>query len=279
MGYASILVHVENGSASSDARLRLAASLARRFDAALIGVAAGAVPMPTVDTFGGGVFIGEIIAEEEKQLRAELVAAGEHFRANPAVQGLTLEWRSVVDLPAEALVRESRSADMIVVGRDPDPGRTGVHRSADPGEVIMGAGRPVLVVPPGTETLEARNVVVGWKDSREARRAIWDAAPFLRAAEAVHVVEIADEEENEVATARVAEVVDHLARHKIAARGEVRAQRQSSAAGELILCAEQRDADLIVLGGYGHPRLREWMFGGVTRELLKNSPKCCLLSH
>ena len=279
MSYASILVHIEGGSPSSEPRLRLAASLARRFNAALMGVAAGAVQMPPVDAFGGAVFIGDIMAEEEKQILAELAAAEEKFRADPATQGLTLDWRSAVDLPTQVLTRESRSADLIVMGNEFDFLRSGVYRSADPGEVIMGAGRPVLVVPPGTETLKAENVVLGWKDSREARRAMWDAGPLLKAAQSVHVVEITSEEESRPATERIDDVVRHLGRHGVKAQGEVRTQRKGSPAEELVLFAEQRDADLIVVGGYGYARLREWIFGGVTRDLLKSSPKCCLFSH
>jgi nucleotide-binding universal stress UspA family protein len=74
-------------------------------------------------------------------------------------------------------------------------------------------------------------------------------------------------------------VVDHLSRHGVAARAEVRTQRERSVADELILVAEVQGADLIVAGGYGHARLREWAFGGVTRDLLRHSPKCCLLTH
>ena len=121
--------------------------------------------------------------------------------------------------------------------------------------------------------------MVAWKDTREARRAVWDASPFLRMAEAVHVIAVVDAEELNAATVGVSDVVRHLERHGIKARAEVRTQREASPADELILVAEQRGADLIVAGAYGHARVREWVLGGVTRDLLTHCPKCCLLSH
>jgi nucleotide-binding universal stress UspA family protein len=279
MSYASILVHVESDSTSSDARLNLAVSLASRFHAVLIGVAAEAVQPPPADGMGGALLVGDIIVAEEEQIHADLDAAERMFRSHPGVQDLETDWRSAIGMPVEMLARESRSADLIVIGRDLDRLSAGSYRTVDPGELVMAAGRPVLVVPPGAETLSARHVIVGWKDAREARRALWDASPFLREAEEVHVIELAAEADLDAATDRVTDVVRHLERHAVKAHGEVRTQREASAAGELILVAEQHGADLIVAGAYGHTRLREWIFGGVSRDLLRNSPKCCLLSH
>jgi nucleotide-binding universal stress UspA family protein len=127
--------------------------------------------------------------------------------------------------------------------------------------------------------LAARHIVVGWKDTREARRAIWDALPFLKRAEAVHVTEVASGSELNEAARRAADIVAHLERHQVRASAEVRTRREASAADELILVAQQHAADLIVVGGYGHARAREWIFGGVTRGLLTRSPMCCLFSH
>jgi nucleotide-binding universal stress UspA family protein len=279
MSYASMLVHVENDSTSSDARLDLAVALAHRFNATLIGVAAEAVRPPPVDGMGGAFLAGDIMVAEEEQIRADLQSAEERFRSHPGMQDLASEWRSAMGRPVEVLGRESRAADLVIVGRDLDRLRAGSYRSVDPGEIVMSAGRPVLVVPPGADTLSARHTTVGWKDAREARRAVWDASPFLRAAESVHVVELVGEGEFDAATNRVSDVVRHLERHQVKAHGEVRTRREASAADELILTAEQRGADLIVAGGYGHARLREWIFGGVTRDLLRHCPKCCLLSH
>ena len=277
--YASLLVHVEAGSAASDGRVALAVDLARRFGATLVGMAAEAPQPPPVDVYGGVAFVGEMIEAEEEQVRSDLQAARDRFGALCDATELVTEWRSAVDMPAQALAREARSSDLIVIGRDLSRLREGIHRSADPGDLLMQAGRPLLVVPPGADGVVAERIVVAWKDAREARRAVWDALPFLTRASSVHVVEIADEDDLEAAASRVGDVAAHLRRHGVAAEAETRTRREVSHADELILVAEQNEADLIVAGGYGHARLREWVFGGVTAGLLRHCPKCCLLSH
>jgi nucleotide-binding universal stress UspA family protein len=135
-------------------------------------------------------------------------------------------------------------------------------------------------VPPGTSHIFARHIVVGWKDTREARRAVVDAMPVLVAAESIRVIEVVDNgEEIESAAARVDDVVDFLRGHHVTAVGSAVPCRQPTPADELILAAEQMGADLLITGGYGHARLREWVFGGVTSDLLKRCPMCCLMSH
>jgi nucleotide-binding universal stress UspA family protein len=282
MTFASILVNVETDSPSSDARTALAASLARRFKARLIGVAAAAVrSIPVVDPTGAAMVDAEILQAEQDRLVADLQAAGAAFLARPEISGIDCEWRSVVYMPGEAVAREARAADLLVIGRDEERVGRGAYRSVDPGEVVLGAGRPVLVVPPGARELRARHIVVGWKDAREARRAVADALPFLIEAETVEVVAVAGDDEADAATRQANDVVHFLDRHRGrgGAKAHVTREREAAAAAVLIMAAQQNDADLIVAGGYGHARLTEWVFGGVTRELLRRCPVCCLLSH
>jgi nucleotide-binding universal stress UspA family protein len=283
MTFRSILVHVEAESAAADKRIRLAAGLARRFEATLIGAAACTLrPLPVGDPYAGAYMDAQITQEEEDQVEADLLAARGAFARHPACEPVLTEWRAAMDLPADFIARQARAADLIVIGRDLDRQKLGPTQFPDPGDVLMRAGRPVLVVPPETEALEAKHVIVAWKDTREARRAVRDALPFLVRAETVLVVDIVEDDEggeDDEAEKRIADVVAYLARHEVDARGEVRFRRERSVADELILVAEQRDADLIVSGGYGHSRMREWVLGGVTRDLLQHSPKGCLLSH
>jgi nucleotide-binding universal stress UspA family protein len=144
----------------------------------------------------------------------------------------------------------------------------------------MQAGRPVLVVPPGVSVLHGRRVLVAWKDTREARRAVADALPLLTQAEEALVLEVVrDDDEREQARRRVDDVVAFLVRHGAATRGDVLESRGRVVADDLLLATERQGADLVVAGGYGHARLREWAFGGVTRDLLARCPKCCLLSR
>jgi len=280
MDYRALLVHIEPDSTSSDARLHLAASLAKRFSATLIGCSAAAIhPVPVGDPYSGAFIDGRLIEAEQEQIEASLEKAKDAFSREPACQDLLTEWRSGVAMPADFIAQEARAADLIVIGRDLERIRLGAYRSADPGDVLMRAGRPLLVVPPGLSDVEAKRVVVGWKDARESRRAVWDALPLLKRAEAVHVVGVVEKDGPGLDSTRLADVVAFLSRHDVNARADVRGLREASVTDELILAAETEGADLIVVGGYGHARVREWVFGGITRYLLHRSPKCCLLSH
>ena len=279
MTYTSVLVHVEADSPSSDARVELAAGLAERFACLLIGVAAGEPAPVPVDAYGGGAVVADLLIQDEEQIKRELSGAEEQFRKIAGARGVAVEWRSAMAMPAEFIALEARSADLVIVGQEPARAQAGLYRAADPGDVLMVAGRPVLVVPPGARSLQADNVLIAWKDSREARRAVCDALPLLAKAKNVKLLEVAAEGDLESAAARVARVASFLERHGIKAQADVPTRRERSDADELIRFAEQHRADLIVAGGYGHARLREWVFGGVTRDLLKRSPKCCLLSH
>lgn len=283
--YKTLLVHAEE--AGADARLRLAATLADRFDAMLIGLAAGEAAPPVLsDPMGAdGELIAEVLKIGREEVGVELAAAEQRFLtlAQDRPDRRTA-WHAVFDYPAAALAREARVTDLLIIGRDRERLRRGVFRSAEPGDVLMQAGRPVLVVPPGMHEVAARQVVLAWKDTREARRAASDAMPFLRQAEHVLVLEIcakgSGQNELEQARKHVNDVAAWLERHGVVhVTPEAVALGEDTATDQILLAAEQRRADLVVAGGYGHARMREWVFGGVTRGLLHHCPKCCLLSH
>ncbi|GAA0598530.1 universal stress protein [Craurococcus roseus] len=282
MGYAALMVHVEPDDAA-EPRIRLAADLADRFEAALIGFA-GATVMPppvTAPVLGPGVAV-EVLEAEQRRVEAGLRAAHERFRTIAERDGRRTGWRSFLDHPAAALAREARAADLLIGGRGGGAFGLGRDQTVDAGDLLMRAGRPVLVVPPGVAVLEARRVLVAWKDTREARRAVADALPLLADAEEVLVVEAVPDEagDREAATRRTGDVAALLERHGATARGETLESHAGRAVADALLrAAERHGADLVVAGGYGHARLREWAFGGVTRDLLARCPVCCLLSH
>jgi nucleotide-binding universal stress UspA family protein len=223
----------------------------------------------------------EVLEAEQQRVEAGLRAAHDRFREIAEKEGRRTGWRSFVDHPADALAREARAADLLILGRHREGFWQEPYWAVDAGDVLMRAGRPVLVVPPGVSTLEGRRVLVAWKETREARRAVADALPLLVRAEEVLVIEVVsgDADEVEQARRRVGDVAALLARHGATARGDTAELRGRAVADELLLAAERHGADLIVAGGYGHARLRELAFGGVTRDLLARCPKCCLLSH
>ncbi|USQ74125.1 universal stress protein (plasmid) [Roseomonas mucosa] len=276
--YRSIMVHVPIGP-GGDAHVALAADLADRCNARLTGIAAGCLRMPLA-TADGGAALAQIVASGEEDLQEALHAAAGRFRAglSPAMQDAA--WRAFAEPPALALTREACGADLLVLGRREDSATARFHCSADAGDLLMGAGRPVLVVPPQIRRLEARRAVVAWTDTRESRRAVADAVPLLQQCENVRVLEICGHADAAAPAARrTREVAGYLRQHGIKAAGDALQLGEATIADQLLAALELVDGDLIVAGGYGHTRLREWIFGGVTQALIRRAPCCCLLSR
>jgi nucleotide-binding universal stress UspA family protein len=273
MSYATLIVYV-NVDRASKALVSVAADLARKFSAKLIGLSALAIVPPVV---AEGVVIVDHASELEiAQMRKSLAETGKKFRATAGAKCET-EWRSALEIPTDTLICEARCADLIII----EKGARSIdfHRAPDPGTAIMGAGRPFLVVPSGVKTLTAEHIMIGWKDTREARRTIQDALPFLRQAKRVTVIEICESDQKEAARHQVDDVVLYLARHKVGAEGRIETKLMGSGAHQIVEFAEDEGADLLVTGAYGHSRLNEGVFGGMTHDLLAFSPICCLMSH
>jgi len=278
MNSGSFIVHADRDE-ESDGRIKVACNLAERFDARLIGLAAAMIDLPVIDPMGYAPIDAEVIASERDILESDLNLAAERFRRLTEASKNKTEFRSSLEFPADLLCRQARCGDLLIIGRGEVEKSTGPQRALDPGDVLMQAGRPVLVVPPGIDKLVLDHVVIAWKDARECRRAVADALPFLQQAQAVSIVDLCTEDELDQSNGAIADVIAFLGRHGIAAKGEAIALGRSDPATHIIELAKTRGADLIVAGAYGHARLREWVFGGVTYELIKRSPICCLLSH
>jgi nucleotide-binding universal stress UspA family protein len=267
-------VHVD---ADADTRLNVAVGLAQRHDAMLIGIAAGMWQLPialAAPDLGG--MSAEFIEASREQLHADLQRAGARFSGATERTGLKTDWRAVEDFPHAAICTAANAADLIVVG-SLDPYELGSeYRSLNPGDVLMGAGRPLLVIPETIGELKARNIVAAWKNTREARRALADALPLLVGAESVALAHVKEESDD---ADTIKDAKSFLSRHGIEARVEIRELKASDVQDELLRFAEACGADLIVSGAYGRSQLREWVFGGVTRGLLKQQSVACQLSH
>lgn len=270
--FATILVHAQPGTASSH-RVEAASRLARDLGATLIGLGAETFTLPPATDSYMGYAAGEWLAQSEAQIISDLAAAESAFRRDAA--GADIEWRTAQDYPREALKGLAHAADLIVVS---PRGALGDSWTADPADVVMGSGRPVLLVPEGRNHLRGKAVVFAWKDSREARRALTDSLPFLQRAEDVMVTVVHGPDET-VEEQQLADVVANLKRHGVRARALVTSARPDDVPDELQKVAKLNQADLIVAGAYGHSRLREWAFGGVTRAFMHH-PECFVLfSH
>ena len=281
MSQSTLLVHLELGQ-QKPAFLKLAGELASHLEARVIGIAA-CQPMQII--YGdGSYYTGDIIEQDRVEIEREVRQAETDFRAAFRLQSNAIEWRSIVTLEplADALAREARSADLVITGPGPGPSVDGTRRVSI-GAFILQAGRPVLLVPEtftpdGSAIAAIDRVIVGWKDTRETRRAIMDALPMLKRAVHVTVAEVAAKDDMPGARARVADVGRWLACHGIAAE-TLAALSTGDDAAQLTQIADERDAGLLVAGAYGHSRLREWAFGGVTHDLLLRGNRCALMSH
>ncbi|SFI13401.1 Nucleotide-binding universal stress protein, UspA family [Bosea sp. OK403] len=268
--YASLMVPVHLGG-NAEGPIKLAASLADRFASRLIGVAAAEIVVPY---YGDSISAADaLLLQNAEQTAGEEVARAEALFRRTVGCSSAIEWRSSLSEPRGFILSQSRAADLLVLGRQgvDDQGRMAVAAN----DLVMDLGRPILLVPPQVESLSAKHVVVAWKDTREARRAVWDALPFLVRAELVYVASVGPEANEQ----GIADVCSHLSQHHVAARPISRSGDIASETHEIIDIAQQQGADLIVAGAYGHSRMREWLFGGMSRDLLDTVPLCCLMSH
>ncbi|RUX28860.1 universal stress protein [Mesorhizobium sp. M7A.F.Ca.US.011.01.1.1] len=262
MSYKSIIVNLAI-DAAPEPIVRVGIELAERFGAHLIGLAAADVP-PLVATGDGMVYEGEVMQIQRTEIEKRLAELRDVFESLvPA--SITTEWEQAVCSPTRLLSAEAAAADLIVTGGvDGD----NVFRAVDIGSLALGTGRPVLVTASNIEHIRAKTMLVAWKDTREARRAIADALPFLGKANEVVVATI-DTSRDESIRDSLADVAVFLEHHGIKAQTEL---ITGEADGDRLLTfARSIHADLIVSGAYGHSRLREWAFGGVTRTLIEES--------
>lgn len=202
-----------------------------------------------------------------KDLEDRMEQVHQEFRAVAAGR-VELEWRAEMSAPTEAIVEAARAADLIFMAAAEGAHSGDSYRAADPAGVTLRAGRPVLIPGSAAEPIASGKIVICWKDTREARRAVADAIPLLSLAKDVTVVSVSSEPNTSLRKSH-ADVVSYLAHHNVRARSHI-----SKSADEtigLLQFVDQSGADLIVSGAYGHSRLRELVFGGITRFLLDES--------
>jgi nucleotide-binding universal stress UspA family protein len=275
MTYKTIMVHLNPGHSNAGV-LQTAGDLAQRFEAAVIGIVAR---QPTPMIYPPEYQIGDFFQIDRDEIDRELQEAESAFRS--ALQGrvAVLEWRSSVILEsvADFVAREARSADLIVTCACA-PNQLGAKEARGVGSLVMQAGRPIFLVSKGAHRLATDNIILAWKDTREARRAATDALPFLKMAKQVSIVEVAADADRSDATLRLANIANWLTRHGVISEGFV-VPSKGEDAGALSAFAHKQKADLLVAGAYGHSRLREWALGGVTRDLLTQARFSTLLSH
>jgi nucleotide-binding universal stress UspA family protein len=270
MAYKDLLVHIDSSSQCS-ARLALAVMLARRFGAHLTGIYV--MPTLAISPFIADQFPTAMLENGHAkiaQLRDEAMAS---FAAASQPLGSEAEWRETRGELVDVVRLAARNADLAILGQA-DPSADG---SDLPAQVVLGSGRPALLVPyAGTFANVGGRVLVAWNGSAQAARAVNDALPFLQSAERVTVVTVSPggnvTEDGDIAR--------HLARHGVQAEiSQITAERHGGVGDLLLSRASDERADLIVMGAYGHSRLRELVLGGVSRALLAHMTVPVLMAH
>lgn len=277
MSYATVMVSLALDQ-PNEARLEAACRIAERFDAGIVGIAAAQFSPPLY--FTSGEQAQNLIDEGRAAVKNRMAELEAQFRGATKNRAKSIEWRSALDFPARYMLQQARCADIIVSGGDSDVFSDPFVRTG-PKDLVMQAGRPLLVVPDTVTGLDPSSMLVAWKDTAEARRAIADALPLLRKAKDVTVAEIVEGDDSRPeALSRVRDVVAWLSRHGIVARELVPEKNGGrDAPAQLDRIAADVGSGVIVAGAYGHSRLRELVLGGMTRHLLTQTARCVLLSH
>lgn len=261
MSYESILVNIDIDGPVVPI-VMAAIDLAQRHEAKLIGHCAADTPLPE----DGSLFMSTWQRMRDGiETRLKDIHAGFERLTSGSV---TTEWRQHLRNPTHALVEASRSADLIVMAASDGAATGDDYRVADPARVILHAGRPVLTTGDQFERIRAEKIIVAWKDTREARRAVADAVPLLATAREVIVTEVAAEPDQWIRDG-LNDTIAFLATHSV--KAEPKLIKSPDEYIELFSLASTSGADLVVSGAYGHSRLREWAFGGMTRSLLNET--------
>jgi len=282
MGYKTILVHC-NDKRRIRTLLAPVLRLAEATEAHLIGLSV-VPPVAVIPTGVPGAPDTMVVDQHRKALRAEIPEMKAIFASAALGRGCVAEWReddAGAGAVADRVLQYARAVDLVAVSQD-DPDWPGSGHLDVAERLVMESGRPVLVVPnAGTFESVGRRALVAWNARREAARAVFDALPILKRASAVRVVRVNPQSERDKALdIPAADICDALARHGVSCQATEQVVPRGAGVGEtLVACARDFGADLMVMGCYGHARLRELVFGGASRHVLSHMALPVLMSH
>jgi nucleotide-binding universal stress UspA family protein len=280
MSYKTILLHLDDAPRREE-RLTLAFEMAERFDAHLVGLYVPAMPLlPPYALAEAGPAAVEI---EARRRAAEAGSAEAVFRAaSSRHRAVKCEWRRGHGDPVTAICVSARYADVVIAGQ-PEPKGDGASRqpAGFAGDLVLATGRPVVFVPyAGRFPSVGKRVLVAWNAGREAARALRDALPLLRGATQVDVVAF-DPGRGGAPHGDVpgADIGLFLARHGVKVTVSQQSGTSMDVGAQILSRAADLSSDLIVMGAYGHSRMREQILGGATRTLLEAMTVPVLMSH
>ena len=258
--------------------LDCAIPLATRFQSHLIGIHAEALPVPYTSATGFPDTEFLQVSADMSRERAETLQV--LFLRHVEDSGLSFEWRSLESFSGDSAltgISNVRAADLIIAAQR----ETGGDSTADVDTLVYDAGRPVLVVPhAGPLVTTYKHVLLAWNGSKEAARAAFDALPFIIEAEKTDILVIDPPETlDDSPEAAGAEIASALSRHGATVSVSVQRSNGNSIDDIIQTRIAETGADLLVLGAYSHSWLRQLLFGGVTRTVLRTAPVAAFLSR
>lgn len=280
MAYKNLLVLIDETKANAG-RMAAAIALARSRKAHVVGLYV--IAEPDLSGFVRAQIPDEVLEEQRARAEETAEAAVAAFRELAEREGVAADGRiarAQAHEVAALIALQARYADLVIAGQaaPEEPGPGGRQMVAD---LVLSAGRPVLVIPYiGVARPIGRTVTVAWDAGREAARAVADAMPFLEAAERVHVLVV-----NPVTGAQAhgpepgADIALSLARHGVKAEVEVTSAPDIEEGEAILSWLADSGSDLLVMGAYGHGRLRELVLGGVSRLVLESMTCPVLMAH
>jgi nucleotide-binding universal stress UspA family protein len=276
MGLKTILVHVDTGP-SAPARLKLSAELAARFGAHVIGLYVRR-PFQAPAFTDAGPAMDSLFRTYENAVKADEAIATAAFREPIGGTSLSSEWRVADGLVEEVVPAYARYVDLLIIGQA-EPDAMATTTPPDLAETVAMAGeRPVLIVPHiGVAKPPGKTVMLCWNGSREAARAATGALPILKAADKTIILLIDPKKGDDDQSG--AGVAGWLVRHGVKAVVQRDTAADSNVGGVILSRAADHDADLIVMGLYGHSRMRERVLGGASRTLLASMTVPLFVSH
>lgn len=273
MEYKDIAVHLGKDRRSG-ARLDAAIQLAQEHDGMVTGVYV--LTPRDIPGFVVAEFRPEVLKRLDTEERAHAEAAEDAFHKLTARAGVPGEWRLASGAFADAMVASAHYADVVIVGQtDPDDDESHAHLAED---VMMGGGGPVLIWPyAGAFASNPETIMLAWNGTREAKHALDGALPLMQHARKVVVFGVDRCDGKQIPGA---DVSAHLARHGVRAEARHTLTTPGIGIGDALLSEIGDDGiDLLVMGGYGHSRLRETLLGGVTRDVLREMTVPVLMAH
>lgn len=274
MSLRTILLHSMSGDRHNDSRVDAALSMCIPDETHLVAV--HTIPPVSVPTYMAAPLPPEIFDRYYAEAEEEAQAAQKALTGKAGAQGVALEWHVVRGYPREVLSAHARYVDIVVLGQ-PDPehdeygGTEGLLS-----DLAIGAGRPILAIPHAGHHVEfGKRILLPWNDSREATRAAHDALPLMQAAEKVTVLVVNAEED----LASAEEISAHLARHGVTVEAKTEKVKGLDIGDAVLNAVSDLSCDMLVMGAYGHSRLREYALGGVTRHIMGHMTVPTLFSH